>query len=170
MNFATKANFHATCASVITKIPSFIHVYTHSVAIRTCITMVFFCHRMRKQKDNTTKLRIPLSFHRGIGFHFQQGGQSCFKFAGMIDWSCQHLIHVAVQALPAAGGVKGKLVVDVGSRMGCVVYAAAVLGRAGESVGIEINEDFCALQRQAFEALGVAGKARVICGDVRGKI
>jgi predicted RNA methylase len=74
-----------------------------------------------------------------------------------------------MQAIPAAGGIKGKLVVDVGSRMGCVVFAAVVLGGAGESIGIEINEEFCALERQAFKELGVAGKAKVVCGDVCGK-
>ena len=69
--------------------------------------------------------------------------------------------------LAGVGGVSGGVVVDVGSRLGCVVYAAIVLGGAREAVGVELNREMCKVQEVAFQQLGGAGsRARVICGDI----
>lgn len=73
------------------------------------------------------------------------------------------------QALPSAGGIKGELVVDVGSRLGCAIYAAVVLGDAGEAVGVELNRELCDLQTAAFEALGAVDRVKVVCGDIAGR-
>lgn len=42
--------------------------------------------------------------------------------------------------------------VDVGSRLGCVLFGAIYLGGAARAVGIEMNGDLCNLQRDAVSA------------------
>lgn len=71
------------------------------------------------------------------------------------------------QALP---GVKCQLenscLVDVGSRLGGVVYAACVFAKTKEAVGIEMNADLCKVQEEALKIFGFQGRARIICDDV----
>ena len=42
--------------------------------------------------------------------------------------------------------------VDVGSRLGCVLFAAVFLGAAGRAIGIEMNKDLCDVQNAAVAA------------------
>merc|ERR1712013_306463 len=62
-----------------------------------------------------------------------------------ITHSCskERLQYIFEELLP---DLKGKTVVDVGSRLGAVLYGAYYFSEASKIVGIEINKDFCKLQ------------------------
>ena len=53
-------------------------------------------------------------------------------------------------------------VVDVGSRLGAVVYGACVFGAAREAVGVEINAELCKVQEETLKVFGLSTSARVV--------
>ena len=55
------------------------------------------------------------------------------------------------------------VIVDVGSRLGAVVYAACIFGGAQEAIGIEMTADLCKVQEETVKVFGLAKRARVVC-------
>ena len=53
-------------------------------------------------------------------------------------------------------------VLDVGSRLGAVLYGAYLFSGAGKIQGIEINKDLCELQNRVIKAFNFGGRASVI--------
>ena len=53
--------------------------------------------------------------------------------------------------------------VDVGSRLGAVLYGACVFGKSKEAIGVEINADLCKVQEETLRVFGLADRARVVC-------
>ena len=90
--------------------------------------------------------------------------------------SLRELHFIFTQALPRARQLRGMrdmtegCVVDVGSRLGVVLYAACVFANAKEAVGIEINPELCKVQAETIKVFGLDGSARVVCGDVRNEL
>jgi len=81
--------------------------------------------------------------------------------------SLRELEFIFTLALPAAKvDVTKSCVVDVGSRLGAVVYGACVFGKAKEVIGVEINEELCKVQEEALKIFGLQATARVVCDDV----
>ncbi|XP_051722852.1 uncharacterized protein zgc:109986 [Ctenopharyngodon idella] len=61
----------------------------------------------------------------------------------------------------------GKLVVDVGSRLGAVLFGGYLYSAASQLVGVEISSEFVKLQTMAVEKYGFSDRIQVIHGDIR---
>lgn len=61
-----------------------------------------------------------------------------------------------------------KVILDVGSRLGCVLYAAAEYTNASKIIGVELNEEFCSLQQSIVEQYKY-DKVEIIQADIRTK-
>ncbi|XP_053366153.1 uncharacterized protein zgc:109986 [Clarias gariepinus] len=60
----------------------------------------------------------------------------------------------------------GKLVVDVGSRLGAVLYGGYLYSAAAQLVGVEICEEFVKLQTMTVEKYGFSDRIQVIHADI----
>ncbi|XP_056151843.1 uncharacterized protein zgc:109986 isoform X2 [Lampris incognitus] len=60
----------------------------------------------------------------------------------------------------------GRLLLDVGSRLGAVLYAGYLYSSAAQLVGVEITEDFVRLQKMAVEKYGFSDRIQVLHADV----
>ncbi|KAK6112489.1 hypothetical protein QQG55_47900 [Brugia pahangi] len=69
--------------------------------------------------------------------------------------------------VPLSEHMKGTLIVDVGSRLGAVLYAVYSYSGLVNAIGIEMNEDFCKLQKRVIEINGMEANIKVINDDVR---
>jgi len=82
--------------------------------------------------------------------------------------SIRELEFIFKQVLPGAKCELDKsCVVDVGSRLGGVLYAACVFANTKAAVGVEMNPELCKVQEEVFKVFGLQSRARVICDDVR---
>ena len=57
-------------------------------------------------------------------------------------------------------------VLDVGSRLGAVLYGAHVFSEAGKILGIEVNKELCDLQNHVIGKFGLSGRVSVIHGEM----
>ncbi|KAH7719903.1 hypothetical protein AAVH_12708 [Aphelenchoides avenae] len=82
--------------------------------------------------------------------------------------SIDHLTYLFTQLLPSLGiDLTEKKLVDVGSRLGVVLYAAELSNpKIRSAVGIELNAEFCNIQRATLSEYRLS-KASVVCADVR---
>ena len=55
-----------------------------------------------------------------------------------------------------------KCIVDVGSRTGCVLYAAYLMSSAEKIIGIEIEPGWCKLQRKIVDQFQFEGNLKLI--------
>jgi len=60
----------------------------------------------------------------------------------------------------------GRTVVDVGSRLGAVLYGAYYYSQASRIVGVEINAEFCKLQEEVVRSFGLADRVEVVLGNM----
>ncbi|XP_042562409.1 uncharacterized protein zgc:109986 [Clupea harengus] len=60
----------------------------------------------------------------------------------------------------------GKIVVDVGSRLGAVLYGGYMYSSASRLVGVEISAEFVQLQSMAVEKYGFSDRIQVIHADI----
>ncbi|GAB6023151.1 hypothetical protein CHUAL_007231 [Chamberlinius hualienensis] len=65
--------------------------------------------------------------------------------------------------------LQGKTVLDIGSRLGTVLYGAYNYGNARRIIGIEMNSDFCDLQRRMIDKYSMADRIQVVCDDIRNR-
>uniref|UniRef100_A0A914UZD9 Methyltransferase domain-containing protein n=1 Tax=Plectus sambesii TaxID=2011161 RepID=A0A914UZD9_9BILA len=73
-------------------------------------------------------------------------------------------------AVLPSGTLRDKVLVDVGSRLGAVLYAAQLFSPgATKLVGIELNPDLCRLQTETATNFGISDKLLVICDDARNR-
>ncbi|KAF4101966.1 uncharacterized protein zgc:109986 [Onychostoma macrolepis] len=63
--------------------------------------------------------------------------------------------------------LSGKLVVDVGSRLGAVLFGGYLYSAASQLVGVEISSEFVKLQTMAVEKYGFSDRIQVIHADIR---
>ncbi|XP_056624194.1 uncharacterized protein zgc:109986 isoform X2 [Triplophysa dalaica] len=61
----------------------------------------------------------------------------------------------------------GKQVIDVGSRLGAVLYGGYLYSAAAQLMGIEINSEFVKLQTMTVEKYGFSDRIQVIHADIR---
>ena len=118
-------------------------------------------YRMWKPSYKTAKFCFSFPFYSGASLHIQTGKSSRDLVLGFA-------LRV-LQALPEAceGSLKGRCILDVGSRLGAAVYAAVLLGGCKAAVGVEMNEELCQVQEEALRLFGLAQRgARVVCADV----
>uniref|UniRef100_A0A915AHH1 Methyltransferase type 11 domain-containing protein n=1 Tax=Parascaris univalens TaxID=6257 RepID=A0A915AHH1_PARUN len=82
--------------------------------------------------------------------------------------SVDQLRYMFTALVPLSEAMSGRLIVDVGSRLGAVLYASYLYGGGRVSaVGIEINKEFCILQRKTIEDNAMDHRIKVINDDVR---
>ncbi|XP_033844445.1 uncharacterized protein zgc:109986 [Periophthalmus magnuspinnatus] len=59
----------------------------------------------------------------------------------------------------------GRVLVDVGSRLGAVLYGGHVFSSAARLIGLELNEDFVRLQNQVIHKYGFGDRIQVLHAD-----
>lgn len=79
------------------------------------------------------------------------------------SFSISELQFLFLQALP---DLAGKMVVDVGSRLGAVLYAGYLYSAAVQLVGVEICEEFVKLQTMTVDKYGFSDRIQVIHADI----
>lgn len=58
--------------------------------------------------------------------------------------------------------IKGKTLLDIGSRLGAVLYGAYVYTDAAKIIGVEMNEQFCNLQRDIVKQFKMSDKIEIL--------
>ncbi|KAL3989954.1 hypothetical protein ACH3XW_29725 [Acanthocheilonema viteae] len=82
--------------------------------------------------------------------------------------SIDQLRYAFTVLVPLTENMKGTLIVDIGSRLGAVLYAVYSYGSGlVNAIGIEMNKDFCELQKKVIEINGMDANVKVINDDVR---
>ncbi|KAG1053252.1 hypothetical protein G6F43_004657 [Rhizopus delemar] len=66
-----------------------------------------------------------------------------------------------------ASSVKDKVIVDIGSRLGAVLYTGYLFTKARKLIGVEINEWFSNLQRETVKKYKMEDRVQVICKDIQ---
>jgi len=77
--------------------------------------------------------------------------------------SKERMKHIFRSCLPP---LKGKTVLDVGSRLGVVLYVAYTCTDAEHIIGVELNSELCALQQSIVDKYKLNERIRVRQGDV----
>ena len=82
-----------------------------------------------------------------------------------ITHSCskERLEFIFGELLPS---LQGKKVLDIGSRLGAVLYGAYYYSQAEKIVGVEINKDFCKLQEETISTFGLSDRVSVVLGNM----
>ncbi|KAM6181918.1 uncharacterized protein O8D03_000377 [Erethizon dorsatum] len=62
--------------------------------------------------------------------------------------------------------LSGKILVDVGSRLGTVLYAGYLYSSAVQLYGVELNGDFCQLQEMVIKKYHFSDRIKVIHADI----
>ncbi|XP_003962864.3 uncharacterized protein [Takifugu rubripes] len=63
--------------------------------------------------------------------------------------------------------LNGRVLVDVGSRLGAVLYGGYLFSSASQLIGLEISEEFVKLQNEIVEKYQLADRIKVLHTDVR---
>ncbi|KAJ9589650.1 hypothetical protein L9F63_017139 [Diploptera punctata] len=61
----------------------------------------------------------------------------------------------------------GKVVLDIGSRLGAVLYGAYVFSSASKIIGVELNAELCTLQKQMVSKYRLQERVQVVEADIR---
>jgi len=61
---------------------------------------------------------------------------------------------------------KESVVLDIGSRLGAVLYGAFAFTECTNLVGIEMNEELCRLQSQTVQRFGMQDRIRIECAEM----
>ena len=77
--------------------------------------------------------------------------------------SKDRLKHIFKMCLPS---LKGKVILDVGSRFGVVLYAAYAYTEATKIIGVEINQELCDIQKYIIEKFKLSDRLIVLEGDI----
>jgi len=62
--------------------------------------------------------------------------------------------------------LQGKTVLDIGSRLGAVLYGAYVYSSCNEIVGVEMNKDLCDIQSSLVQRYKMDDRIKIVCADV----
>ncbi|MFH4980507.1 hypothetical protein AB6A40_007216 [Gnathostoma spinigerum] len=84
--------------------------------------------------------------------------------------SVDQLRYIFVFLVPLNATMTNRIIIDIGSRLGAVLYAAFLYSRGRiYAVGIELNSDFCRLQEKILNDNGMSERVKVINDDLRGQ-
>jgi len=61
----------------------------------------------------------------------------------------------------------GKTVVDVGSRLGTILYCGYLYSKAFTLVGVEFNKELAELQLETVKKFGMTNRVKIVCDDIR---
>ncbi|CBY08894.1 unnamed protein product [Oikopleura dioica] len=59
------------------------------------------------------------------------------------------------------------VMVDIGSRTGCILYAAHLMTKAKEIIGIEIDDEWCKIQDNVVQKFGMQDRIKIVSDDVK---
>jgi len=92
------------------------------------------------------------------------GSRNCAELT-FITHSCSRdrLEYIFTSLLPP---LQGKTVIDIGSRIGAVLYGAYYYSGATKILGIEMNSDMCRLQRSVVEKYKLGDRISVLEGEM----
>ncbi|KAG9336386.1 hypothetical protein JZ751_002733, partial [Albula glossodonta] len=62
--------------------------------------------------------------------------------------------------------LSGKVLVDVGSRLGAVLYGGCLYSSAAQLVGVEISAEFTELQKMIVEKYGFSDRVQIVHSDI----
>lgn len=62
--------------------------------------------------------------------------------------------------------IDDKIILDVGSRLGAVLYGACLFTKSNKIIGVEINNEFCKLQNDVIKKFGFVNRINVICDSI----
>jgi len=62
--------------------------------------------------------------------------------------------------------LRGKTVLDVGSRLGAVLFGGYYYSGASSLVGVEMNKDLCQLQQSIVDKYSLSDRVRIVCSDI----
>ncbi|XP_066550832.1 uncharacterized protein LOC136717224 isoform X2 [Amia ocellicauda] len=79
------------------------------------------------------------------------------------SFSAVELRFLFQHALPQ---LAGRVLVDVGSRLGAVLYGGYLYSSASQLIGVEINADFCQLQRATVEKYNFKDRIQIVHADI----
>jgi len=84
----------------------------------------------------------------------------------IVTHSCSvtRLEHMFLSLLP---DLSGKTVLDVGSRIGAVLWGAYHLSKAAKIIGVEINSELCKLQKQVVAEEKMNDRVCILEGDIQ---
>ena len=77
--------------------------------------------------------------------------------------SVERLQYIFQDALPS---LKGKTIVDIGSRLGSVLYGAYVYSEAKKIIGIEMNAELCKLQKEIIARFKLTNRITIVEGNM----
>jgi len=60
-----------------------------------------------------------------------------------------------------------EVMVDIGSRTGCILYAAQLMTKAKEIIGIEIDQEWCKIQDNVVEKFGMEDRIKIVNEDAK---
>ncbi|KAI9498183.1 hypothetical protein BDB00DRAFT_755319 [Zychaea mexicana] len=66
-----------------------------------------------------------------------------------------------------ANKVKDKVIVDIGSRLGAVLYSGYLFTQARKLIGVELNEWFCKLQQDMVKKYKMGDRIEIVCKDIQ---
>ncbi|KAE9548209.1 hypothetical protein FO519_008578 [Halicephalobus sp. NKZ332] len=83
--------------------------------------------------------------------------------------SSVQLRYIFTYLLPKLGiPLEDKVLVDIGSRLGGVLYAAALFcPNIGDAIGIEMNKEMCDVQTRIVDSHSLWNKINIVCDDFR---
>ncbi|XP_012154438.2 uncharacterized protein LOC100877832 isoform X1 [Megachile rotundata] len=73
--------------------------------------------------------------------------------------SVADMLHIFHTVLPS---LKNKTVLDIGSRLGAVLYGAYILTPAKKIIGVEMNKEFCTLQHDVIDKYKMNDRIEVV--------
>ncbi|XP_031567956.1 uncharacterized protein LOC116302733 [Actinia tenebrosa] len=62
--------------------------------------------------------------------------------------------------------IEGAQLVDVGSRLGAVLYGAALYSPMKNIFGVEMNKEFCQIQQEILQKYKLDKRVKIICSDI----
>ncbi|CAL7941114.1 unnamed protein product [Xylocopa violacea] len=73
--------------------------------------------------------------------------------------SVSAILHIFYNVLPS---IEGKIVLDVGSRLGAVLYGAYILTSAKKIIGVEMNKELCMLQNDIVNKYNMNDRVEIV--------
>ncbi|XP_046849865.1 uncharacterized protein LOC124443418 [Xenia sp. Carnegie-2017] len=74
--------------------------------------------------------------------------------------------YIFKNALPKLGYIPDATILDVGSRLGAVLYGAYFFSHCKRIVGVEMNKELCLLQNQIIHKYSLGDRIEVFCNDI----
>ncbi|KAL0271198.1 UNVERIFIED_CONTAM: hypothetical protein PYX00_008369 [Menopon gallinae] len=82
--------------------------------------------------------------------------------------SIKRIIYLFTSVLPPLSNKE--VILDIGSRLGGVLYGAYLLTPASKIVGVELNNEFCKLQEKIVQKYNFKDRIEIVCSNIFNRI